>query len=477
MPAGAESCAPGWTAVGTECELIVSASGEVTIPAGVAKVDVTVVGGGGGGGGGTVLSTDGLCRFDFPFDCKSSNFSYAGGGGSGGQTVCTGLELSGAVSVVIGAGGAGAVSATAPAVTPPGGDGESTTVADCTAAGGKGGGSSRSITGSINEDPSTRQNGAGGESGNGVAGFAAPAYPQEFGGGGASNDPTGPTGRNGGLPTKPTGGCFTGTKASWAAGGGGASPAGAGTGGQSYVYDPALGTYSIYTSGSAGADLYRPLSKLATAGPPNSGNGGGGGQQLAPYRYSDGTVFPAEAFDGADGGSGVVVLRYSIAGEPTIQGGNGLVNGGQLDVTIFGTGFTCEPVVTVGGNPCTPVVVVSATQITCTTSLGTGRADVVVTTPTGSATKAGAVCYGQPRSPECAVDNGGGGDTGDGGGDGTASDDGADTDAEDASLASSGARAALPATGADMLLALAGTASVVAGSAAMALGARRRRTT
>ena len=68
---------------------------------------------------------------------------------------------------------------------------------------------------------------------------------------------------------------------------------------------------------------------------------------------------------------------------------------GATSITITGTEFAAGVTVTVGGQPCTPVVVVSSTSITCTTPAGTvGTADVVVTnTDTGTVTSAGAFTY------------------------------------------------------------------------------------
>jgi hypothetical protein len=75
---------------------------------------------------------------------------------------------------------------------------------------------------------------------------------------------------------------------------------------------------------------------------------------------------------------------------------------GGTSVTITGTGFVAGATVTIGGQPCTNVVVVSATSITCTTPAGaTGAKDVVVTNPdTQAGTLTGGYTY---------TDGGGGG--------------------------------------------------------------------
>ena len=62
--------------------------------------------------------------------------------------------------------------------------------------------------------------------------------------------------------------------------------------------------------------------------------------------------------------------------EPTM----GPLAGGSV-ITILGRNFVNGATVSMGGNPCTPVVVVNSSQITCTTPAGTGGVDLVVTNP------------------------------------------------------------------------------------------------
>lgn len=81
---------------------------------------------------------------------------------------------------------------------------------------------------------------------------------------------------------------------------------------------------------------------------------------------------------------------------------------GGSAVTIAGTGFLDNAVVTIGGQPCTNVAVNSAgTSITCTAPAGTvGVADVNVTNPdNGTATKVSAVTYtsGTPATLACPI--------------------------------------------------------------------------
>ena len=68
---------------------------------------------------------------------------------------------------------------------------------------------------------------------------------------------------------------------------------------------------------------------------------------------------------------------------------------GGASITITGTAFVSGATsVTVRGVAATDVVVTSKTSLVCTVPAGTpGRADVVVTTPVGSATASGAITY------------------------------------------------------------------------------------
>lgn len=92
--------APTWTtqAGGFTNMAIVTATGNWTVPAGVTKVKVTVVGGGGGSGS---------------ISSGTASATCAAGGGGGGATsigIVTGLTPGGTVAVTIGAGGTGGTS-------------------------------------------------------------------------------------------------------------------------------------------------------------------------------------------------------------------------------------------------------------------------------------------------------------------------------------------------------------------------------
>ena len=101
-----------------------------------------------------------------------------------------------------------------------------------------------------------------------------------------------------------------------------------------------------------------------------------------------------------DGGMTLYAVWISNISTPTI-GSISPVSGstaGTTSITITGTNFVSGATVTVGGNACTSVVVVSATSITCTTPAGSaGAKDVVVTnSDTGAATSAGGFTYVTP---------------------------------------------------------------------------------
>ena len=55
---------------------------------------------------------------------------------------------------------------------------------------------------------------------------------------------------------------------------------------------------------------------------------------------------------------------------------------GGISITITGTGFAAGATVSIGGSPCSDVVVVSSTEMTCTTPANSsGARDVSVTNP------------------------------------------------------------------------------------------------
>lgn len=221
----------------------------------------------------------------------------AGGGGAGGVLVTSDTFAVGAVSVDVGGGGAGTA-------TTAGGPGGESTIAAHTAVGGGSGGAFGDDVG--NGD------GIGGDGGSG---------------GGTSGD-SGPTGGSGTAGQGNDGGSSQGEFSP--GGGGGAGAAGAaGVDPQAGAGGDGITVWGIYTvgggggggaagsgggtpvpgaggdgGGGTGADQAGPTP--ATAGTPNTGGGGGGGSGTA-------------AGDGADGGSGIVVVRYQLAATMTGQ--------------------------------------------------------------------------------------------------------------------------------------------------------------
>jgi hypothetical protein len=97
-----------------------------------------------------------------------------------------------------------------------------------------------------------------------------------------------------------------------------------------------------------------------------------------------------------------VVVAPPVAVPPAITGvspANGTTAGGTT-VTITGTNLTGATAVTFGGTAATSFTVDSPTQITAVTpARSAGAADVVVTTPDGTDTEAGAFLYQAPAPP------------------------------------------------------------------------------
>ncbi|MEU7431688.1 IPT/TIG domain-containing protein, partial [Streptomyces sioyaensis] len=109
-----------------------------------------------------------------------------------------------------------------------------------------------------------------------------------------------------------------------------------------------------------------------------------------------GSAGPADVVVTTPGGVATLAGAFTYVAAPTLTGispAQGPAAGGTV-VTINGTNLSGASV-TIGGNPATGVSVNPAgTQITATTPAGSaGPADVVVTTPGGVATLAGAFTY------------------------------------------------------------------------------------
>tara|TARA_B100002019_G_scaffold170163_1_gene147144 strand:+ start:227 stop:1852 length:1626 start_codon:yes stop_codon:yes gene_type:complete len=263
-------------------------------PPGAGTVDVLIVAGGGGGGAGR-----------------------GGGGGAGGMLYRTGLSVTGqAYTITVGDGGAGATGHSNPAVngqdsvafsvTAKGGGRGGTGVTGTTsisigAAGGSSGGTTHGADGAVASNQGTfsgwTAKGNAGGNGNGSDNESA------GGGGGAgaagqAGDASG-NGGDGGIGFQND--YRTGSNVYYAGGGGAGFGADSGaTSGAGGNGGGGAGTAGTSTGSSgAGTGVGPP-----TDGTPNTGGGGGGGS------YFD-SGFSSSNVHGADGGSGIVVIRYN----------------------------------------------------------------------------------------------------------------------------------------------------------------------
>ncbi|MFU8847575.1 MAG: S8 family serine peptidase [Opitutales bacterium] len=275
------------------------------------NVEVLVVGGGGGGGSSTAFGTAG-----------------AGGGGAGGLIYRQAFEVAGPQSVVVGAPGARAGTGNTPGnnggdsafgslVALGGGGGSGGNMQGL--AGGSGGGSRNNLNGGAGQQPTSTSGGFGnagggwtsvggdGAGGGGGAGEAAPSSPP--------HDPK--VGGPGGLGLQYE---ISGAPAFYAGGGGGG----------------ASGTSVFGQGGQGGGGNGANNDTPATPGAPNTGGGGGGGNNSRV---------------GADGGSGIVIVRYPgspAAATYTVNyQGNGNDGG---TVPIDDTAYNAEALVTVLAN-------------------------------------------------------------------------------------------------------------------------------
>ena len=247
-----------------------TSSGTFTVTGDLGKtVEVLMVAGGGGGG-----------RDDY------SGGRGAGGGGAGGLISPTINNLQSSLTVVIGAGGTNSGSNGAP-----GTQGGNTSVTGLTTAiGGGGGGSHSTVTnngiatsGGSGGGATNSQSGAPGTSGQGNEGGRG-AQPSPFGGGGGGGKSA--VGSIGRYEGSGDGGSGTNAYSTWA------SATSSGDGG-------------YFAGGGAGGGGGVPGSSGGAGGGGNSNNGagqantGGGG---AGNRYST----------SGSGGSGIVIIRYSV---------------------------------------------------------------------------------------------------------------------------------------------------------------------
>lgn len=235
-----------------------SGSGTFTPPAGVTEVEYLIVGGGGGGGG-----VNGVFF---------SGSAGGGGGGAGGILTDTGFTVTPLTTynIVVGAGGAGGNGATR------GANGQNSSFASVIAIGGGGGGAA--------SDGSGLSGGSGGGGHNGGAG-----------GNGTSGQ-----GNNGGSGGSTRGGGGGGSSGDGAAGGDGSGAGGVEGAGQASGITGSSVTYAAGGTGGA----YGQGRSDGTAAASNTGNGGSGA--------NGGAAFFDGAYTGGAGGSGLVVIRYTV---------------------------------------------------------------------------------------------------------------------------------------------------------------------
>ena len=274
-------------------------------PGGASGFDIIIVGGGGGG------STD-----------QYTNNRGAGGGGAGGFRQHVNQTLAnGSYSVTIGAGGAGSCPTGSSPPDARAANGSTTHFGPGSSLplpiGGGGGGGGHSPT-TVKTGAATPE-GCGGGGANGEAGGAGGSYGSD--GGEGASFPWGSGGGGGGAgavgspgPTNNTGG----------AGGAGSSPpiipAPSPLGVDGYVAGGGGGKGSGGpTSGGAGgsggggtgygAPGANPADNVSGSSPTKDGTfgSGGGGSRLGP-----GTSSNRPDYRGGNGGSGVVIVRYSI---------------------------------------------------------------------------------------------------------------------------------------------------------------------
>jgi len=294
------------------------------------NIDYLVVAGGGGGGTALTASTIGTGGGGGAGGLRTSYGSTSGGGASAESSLS--LLVATSYTVTIGEGGSGGVSASSVPT-----NGEDSVFSSITSVGGGAGGNYRNPTsssyyaqigGSGGGAAYTGglQPGAAGTTGQGYAGgddlgnSGSPAYGHGGGGGAAA------VGVNGGGSGSGAGGAglavsIAGSSVTYGGGGGGGgvSPYPAGAGGAGGGGAGGLG------NGNAGV-----------AGSSNTGGGGGGGGKTS----ASGTL-PG---NGANGGSGIVILRYASTINLTVVSGlttsvlNGTVSGSTDKYTIFTSG-------------------------------------------------------------------------------------------------------------------------------------------
>ena len=332
-PALAAACAPSSASVGSDTVLTFTNTTACnwTVPAGVSSVRILLVGGGGGGG-----------------------FDIGGGGGGGGyrevnSVVTTPGEV---VSIVAGAGGVGDTAQGNPCTGTNGAASSAGFASGSLTAIGGGGGGGQNGGGACATDGL-----AGGSGGGGGVGLS---WPKVGGAGTYATDGDATTFGNAGGNTPTSGGYYAGGGGggAGAAGGNGANNAsgaigGAGGAGKS---SDITGVAVTYAGGGAGGFYQAGTRGIGGAGGGGNGGtngtgptvgtnglgggGGGGGVQNCCYGQ------------GATGGNGVVIIRWTVADvtAPTVSLTTATLNPSQsatVQSTETGTAYLVKTTVSV----------------------------------------------------------------------------------------------------------------------------------
>ena len=284
-------------APGGDCVLSFTRTGTTTwtVPDGITTVRALVIGGGGGGG-----------------------FDIGGGGGAGGlREVASVITTPGeTVSIQVGTGGVGDTSRGAPCVGTNGNPSSIVLISANLSAIGGGGGGGQDGGGACATDGLTGASGGGG--GVGIS------WPRIGGVGSYATDGDATTfGNDGGVASLSSyyagggGGGAGGVGGAGSANGSGAIGGTGGAGRNSNI----TGSTVTYAGGGAGGFFQSGTRGLGGAG----GGGAGGTGSVAPVAGTDGLggggggggVQSGVLGQGATGGSGVVIMRYSMPSAPT----------------------------------------------------------------------------------------------------------------------------------------------------------------
>jgi len=304
-------------APGGDCVLSFTRAGTTTwtVPGGVTAIRALIVGGGGGGG-----------------------FDIGGGGGAGGLREVASINTTPGetVTIQVGAGGAGDTSRGSPCV---GTNGNASSIAmlsaDLSAIGG-GGGGGQDGGGACATDGVAGASGGGGGVGiswpriGGVGSYAVDGDATTFGNNGGVSSPSSYYAGGGGGGAGGVGGAGS-------ANGSGAVGGTGGAGRDSNI----TGATVTYAGGGAGGFFQAGTRGIGGAG----GGGAGGTSSIASVAGTDGLggggggggVQSGVLGQGAMGGSGVVIVRFSLAAAPTNSGAPTISGTARTGATLTAT--------------------------------------------------------------------------------------------------------------------------------------------